>query len=203
MIAQAACVDWSLVSGWLTRYGELLLVIVTFLLVLANFLVWLSTRKASLIAETSHALAKQLAQLQMQPAFRVQAEEIEPPPSAYLPNTTGMHDFKAKSAIDRFRGLKVTNVGRGPARILKVVCDDKEDHGPGGPGQALLIYPEMFARFDLKGLKSLFGDKVREVDCRIEYANCESPPKTQVYQFRLRFPEESGATIQVIPAASR
>jgi hypothetical protein len=202
MFAQAACVDWSLVSDWLARNQQPLLVIATFLLVVANFLLWCSTRKAARIAEASHTLAKQLAQLQMQPAFRVEAEEIELPPGAYLQNTTGMHDFKAKSATERFRALKVTNVGRGPAQILKVVYNGKEDRGPGGPGQRLLIYPEMFVRLDLKGLKSMFNDKVREVDCRIEYADRESPSKTQVYPFRLRFPEESGATIQVIPAAS-
>ncbi|MBE3096233.1 MAG: hypothetical protein IMZ44_03770 [Planctomycetes bacterium] len=202
MIAQAVCVDWNQMSGWLTRNGEFLLVIATFLLVVATFLLWRTTKKAARIAEASHALAKHLAELQMQPAFRVEAEEIEPPPEAYIPYMQGMYNFKAKSAIDRFRGLKVTNVGRGPAQIQKVLYGDKEDCGPGELGQGLLIYYKMFARFDLKGLKSIFSEKVREVDCRIEYSDCESPSTTQVYCFRLRFPQESGATIQVIPAVA-
>ena len=180
----------------LRTYGELLLVLATVCLVVVTFFLWRSTSRAAKIAEATHLLATTLAELEVQPALRVEVEETAKP----LCMTPGEPEYhhKAKAAQDRFRNLKVENVGRGPAKIQRVLYGNEEDHSAAASGKCLLVQPGLFARFELVRLRDLFkGD--RAVSCRIEYLDCGNPPKPHVYHFRLKLPEESGGDLLVVP----
>jgi hypothetical protein len=183
----------------LRTYGELLLVLATVCLVVVTFFLWRSTSRAAKIAEATHLLATTLAELEVQPALRVEVEERARPLSQDAATAEYMH--RAKGALNRFRNLKVENVGRGPAKIQRVLYGNKEDHSAAASGKCLLVQPGLFARFELVGLCDLFrGDEA--VSCRIEYSDCGNPPKPHVYRFRLGLPGETAEDLLVVPEES-
>lgn len=186
----------------LRAYGELLLVLATVLLVVVTWLLSRSTSRAAQIAQATHVLARTLAEFQSQPARLVEVEDIDVLPQSLTEHGSRWGDCIRKWGRDKFRNLKVTNVGSGPACIHRIVYGEKEDRGTAEPGESLVVYPRMFVRFQLDGLRDMFSASgSKDVECRIEYADRCAPPAKHVYKFLLRCRGVQHASILVIPGA--
>jgi hypothetical protein len=206
MAGLTASIDWSQVVSFfdgLKPYSELLLVLVTFLLVFVTWLLWCSTRKAAQIAQASHHLARRLAQLETEPALVVEVETLPAPRVGDMQSQSNADvSFQRRQPCERFMGLKVTNVGRGPARILGIDYGDKT----GTPAKEIgcwLLYPKMFVRFNMERLKGMFNapDQQQEIDCTIHYTDCGSPDEKHVFRFALKSRPEPGVDLLVVPRA--